>query len=358
MKRNAAARVMTDAADRLSALVPASWQVTVDAAGSRDTGVDGYLTVRAADGGLVRFLVHVKGSSAGGADATVAQVLRYARRHRLAPLLIVPYAGPGLRRACEQNNVNYLDQTGWVWVRSDTPAMAIRTSGAARDPRPARGTAMRRLSGSGAGRTIRALLAVTEPVGVRALADRADVAPGTVSKVLKALAPEDLVDQDSAGRVLSVRKRDLVERWIQDYRFTRANDVGWYLAPRGVQQVVDLAASGVADVVGTGSVALRRYLPPGRVPVTPLVQLALYTANVRDAVGALGLVPTEPATANVVVATPYDPELLRRESTGEPQLAVVDIGQTLADLMTLPGRGPEEADQLVELLAEEDPAWR
>jgi len=68
-------------------------------------------------------------------------------------------------------------------------------------------------------------------------------------------------------------------------------------------------------------------------------------------------VPTDRATANVILAVPYDPRLLDIRPTADDRLSVVDVGQTVAYLMTLPGRAPEEADQLMRVLAAGDRAW-
>lgn len=108
--------------------------------------------------------------------------------------------------------------------------------------------------------------------------------------------------------------------------------------------------------VATGSRALRGHIPEQRTPVIGLAQLALYVPDLTG-VGGLGVVPTDRATVNVILAEPYDPHLLRVSLAGQ-ELPATDVGQTVADLLPLPGQGPEEADQLMDLLAEIDPAWR
>jgi DNA-binding transcriptional regulator YhcF (GntR family) len=347
-------RLLLDVERRVAALLPDTWNVVLRPG---DKGIDGYLVIRAADGTSTTLVVEAKAGHLAGAGNVVAQALMLAGRTGLVPLIVVPYAGVGLRRACEENNVNYLDLTGWASIRTDSPAITVRTAGAERDPRPTRPATITRLSGPGAGRIVRALLASREPLGVRALAERANVAPGTVSKVLKVLDAEAVVDREPGGQVVAVRKRSLVDRWTRDYQFLRANTIAWYLAPRGVQQAIDRARAGGLTLVGTGAVALRRYLPEERVPVTALSQLALYVKTLDDTSRLLGLAPTDRATANVILAVPYDPQLIAARSTDAEQLSVVDVGQTVADLLTLPGRGPEEADQLMDLLAEGDSAW-
>lgn len=347
-------RLVLEAGRLVADALPATWTVTVE---DGQGPVDGFLSIEAPDGTAVRVLVEAKPGHLTGGAAVIAQTLTWAREAGLPPLLVTPYAGSTLRRMCDESGVNYLDLTGWSSIRLDSPAVLLRTTGAERDPRPPRPATITRLNGVGAARIIRTVLDVREPVGIRALAARADVAPGTVSKVLKALDAEAAVERDGNGRLVTVRKRGLVERWTRDYRFLRSNEVGWYLAPRGVRQVLDRAEADGVPFVGTGSIALRRYLPDERVPVTPLSQLAAYVPDLAAVSRILGLTPADRSTANVILAVPYDAQLLTTGQGAGDVLAVVDVGQAVADLLTLPGRGPEEADQFMDYLAEDDASW-
>jgi hypothetical protein len=339
----------------LAALLPADWRVSTEPAG--EDGVDRRVLICAPDGTTATLLFQAKTGQLPSSGAVVAQLVTHARSAGLAALLAVPYAGPGLRRACGDHDVNYLDLTGWVSIHTDSPALVVRATGAAHDPRPARPATISRLSGPGAGRVVRTLLASREPAGVRALATGAGVAPGTVSKVLKALTAEGVVERTPDGRVATSAKRALVARWMRDYQFLRLNTVDWCLAARGLPRLVDQLVASGQTATATGSFALRRHLPSERTPVTGLSQLALYVPHLAPARELLGLVAVERASANVILAEPYDPQLLVG-GRNRTELSVVDIGQTIADLLTLPGRSPEEADQLMDVLAETDPAWR
>jgi len=64
----------------------------------------------------------------------------------------------------EQQGINYLDLTGNALVRLDNPAVLIRSSGAARSPKPLeRGKV--RLRGPKAARVLRLLLDIRPPYG-------------------------------------------------------------------------------------------------------------------------------------------------------------------------------------------------
>jgi len=68
-------------------------------------------------------------------------------------------------------------------------------------------------------------------------------------------------------------------------------------------------------------------------------------------------VSAAPGTANVALARPADETLLSRGPT-KARPGFVPVSQALADLLTLPGRAREEAEQLIDYLATTDPAWR
>lgn len=204
------------------------------------------------------------------------------------------------------------------------------------------------------GKVIRMLLTAPLPIGVRDLANTAGVTAGSVSKILATMTAEDLITRDSKRRVMSVRKREVMYRWTADYSFVESNsDTAFYLAPRGTERVL----AGLAElpkVSATGSVAARQFLPAGTTPVVPLRLLAAYAAQPEEVARSLGLVDTEPATANVVLATPQDAGIVESVSGGLP---AAPSPLVIADLLTLPGRGVAEADQLMDALATTDEAW-
>ena len=209
------------------------------------------------------------------------------------------------------------------------------------------------MNGIAAGRTIRALATIDPPIGVRGLAIVAGVSPGSAANLLTTLSAEGIVDRDEAGAVVGVRRRDLIRRWVQDYSFAKANPtVSYFIAPRGLERAMTAPGDVDGGVALTGSAAARRLLPDGAVPVVPLRLLALYAADPAQVAGALGLIDADLATANVVIVTPQDRDILdaSRMTTAPAPLVV-------ADLLTLPGRSDAGAEQLMETLTATDPAW-
>jgi hypothetical protein len=212
------------------------------------------------------------------------------------------------------------------------------------------------MNGVAASRTIRSLTVAELPIGVRDLASLAGVSPGSVSKLLLTLTAEGVVDRDDRGRVVTVRRRALIQRWVRDYSFGKANKpVGYYIAPRGLQRTLDRLDVAGRVVALTGSAAARRLLPNGTTSVVPLRFLALYVANLGELARELALVETDPATANVLIAEPQDPHILSQTDGG---LLLAPTALVLADLLTLPNRSNAEADQLMDALARDGLAWK
>ena len=88
-----------------------------------------------------------------------------------------------------------------------------------------------------------------------------------------------------------------------------------------------------------------------------LARLAvLFVDDLEEAAGILGLRPAE-AGANVILAEPFDPVVYerRREQEGVSYAA---LSQNAADLLTSPGRGPSEAEELMDWMEENEDAWR
>ncbi|MEO7269729.1 MAG: hypothetical protein ABIW49_11045 [Knoellia sp.] len=305
------------------------------------------------------FTLAVKRWSTAPSSAVVGVLAAVQRRSSLPVILVTDYASQPLRRACDELGIGYVDSTGWVSVSATDPVVTLRSTGADRPPATRKANAVTRLNGIASGRIIRALLELQPPIGVQELKRQAGVASaGSVSKILPTLALGGAVERDGAGRVVSVHRRRLLERWTQDYSFLNGNGVVFdFLAPRGLGPVVTQVAS-LENVTVTGAFAGARYLQSGTVPVVPPGLLTLYAADARRLGDDLGLVRMDRASSNVLVAAPRDASLLTPEASGRASsLRLAPRAQVLADLMTLPGRETLLAEQMMDQLALGDPSW-
>jgi hypothetical protein len=253
-------------------------------------------------------------------------------------------------------DISFADTTGWVRLTSSDPLVLLTGQGADRSPRTPRTSAVTRFNGLAASRIIRSLAIADLPQGVRDLAGLADVSPGSVSKLLATLASEGIVDRCDNGAVVAVRRRALLRRWANDYSFGRTNSsVRYLIAPRGLDRLL-ARIEDKPDVVITGSAAARRLLPASSTSVVPLRLLAIYADRPADMAAELGLIDADPAAANVAIARPQDAGILA--SADQRALVPAPLPLVIADLLTLPGRSDAEAEQLMDVLAVADDAWK
>jgi len=84
--------------------------------------------------------------------------------------------------------------------------------------------------------------------------------------------------------------------------------------------------------------------------------LLVYMDESAAALEHLEISPTD-SGANVAVASPFDPVVYERMSTRNG-VNIVAPSQVVVDLLTSPGRGPNEAEALMEWMQENEDVWR
>lgn len=351
--------VRNAAVEALRSRLPSSWRIETDI--ELDRAFDFRMTLTTDEGATVNFLAEVKLSTNRRPVQDIARQLRtMAAAFGDAPVLYVSeYVSPPLRRELDEANISYLDTTGWVSLTASDPPVLIRLEGAPKPPRPRESTATVRLTGPATARTIRTLLDRQPPWGIRELAELSSSSAAAVSKLMPTLVDAGAIERSEDGTITRVRKRTLLDRWVTDYSFTNSNGVVLdYIAPRGVVRTLD-RIRGRDDITATGSAAAREYLPADITSVVPLTVLTLYADNITSTAASFGLVRSDRATSNVMMTTPRDHTLLTNADITPTGLRVAPTSQVLADLLTLPkGRLAQEAEQLIDILARSDDAWR
>jgi hypothetical protein len=265
------------------------------------------------------------------------------------PVLVVSsYLGGRARELLAQAGASYADATGNVRVVSSSPAVFLEGHGAERDPERAP-RPLQSLRGAAAGRVVRALIELELPLGVRALATAAATPLGTVSRVVTFLETEALLTRDDKKRVVTVDWQALLSRWSKDYELTQSNELATFLEPRGLTALWPKLER-LPRYAATGSTA-----GPG---IAPTRIAMLYVDDPDEAAGALGLVPAD-AGANVWLLRPYDEVVFTRTrhrlvsvAEGAVDVVIVSAAQAVVDLSSSPGRGPQEAEALVEKMKE------
>ena len=348
-------KLISRAVSGLKIRLPSDWRLEVEAQPASNVGVlDALLTLCAADGTCGNFILEAKNRIEPKDVSTIAdQMTAYSRLGEVegaVPVLVAPFLSSRTRERLEERGVGYIDLTGNVRVVLDRPALFVHTRGAERDPRREERPA-RTLKGAKAARIVRALCDFTPPVGVRELAEKTRTDPGYVSRVFALLEREDLIQRETRGPVTSVDWQGLIRRWTEDYSLFGSNRTGSYLEPRGLNSLLRKLSNpdfryAVTGSLGSASIA----------PVAPARLAVIFVDDMEDAAEHLALRQAE-AGANVILVEPFDPVVYERDEQRDG-INYAAPSQNAADLLTSPGRGPSEAEELMEWMARNESAWR
>ena len=323
---------------------------------------DAVLELRDPQGLSTAIVVEVKlGSVEPNRVSFIAQMLQkqtdtlYSETENISdipvPLLLSAFLSPLARERLVEAGISYADSTGNLRLSADKPAIFIETQGQDRNPfrenRP-----LQSLKGSRAARAVRSFLDYRPPFGTRELAGETQNSLATVSRVSDLLVREAIIVRDGPrGRISSVDWETLVRRWAMDYDFAKANSLTTYLEPRGPSVLFDRLREADLRYAVTGSFAAVRLAP-----VAEPRLVTLYAADPEYAADRLGLRPAETG-GNVAIARPFDPVVFERTEIADG-ITYACVTQVLLDLMTGPGRGPAEAEGLLEWMRENEEIWK
>jgi hypothetical protein len=254
------------------------------------------------------------------------------------------------RSMLEKLGFSYADATGNLRIATRVPPLFIEISGADANPW-AEDRPLRSLRGPASARVVRALLDFQPPYPLRLLAEMAELPLGSASRVVSLLVSEALVERTGRGPIEGVDWKGLLRRWSQDYSLLEANRSKFFLEPRGPKALLARLMELEGPYAVTGSLAASR-----RAEVAPAALAAVYVRNIDKAASRLGL-RIAPSGGNVVLVEPLADVAFER-TWDQEAIAYAALPQVAVDLMTSPGRGPAEAEALIEWMEENEDAWR
>ena len=331
--------------------LPPGWSITKiqePQAQPSDLGPDATFEIEAPDGKRAKVIVEVKSALEPRNVQQAVDQLRPFRND--ASLIIANFVGSRARELLRESQTGFVDPTGNLWLCLSQPGLFVEGVGATKDPtrieRP-----LQSLRGSAAARTVRALCDLRPPFRVRELAERIAVSPATLSRVIDLLDREALVKRDNKGAILQLDWERCIRRWSEDYSFTKSNRVRKFLEPRGISALREKLSQAAWTYAATASLAASLVAP---VAAPRLAQIYVKEANV--AADALDLREAD-AGANTMLVEPFDRVVFDR-TTKRTGIVCAALPQVAVDLLTGPGRGPEEAEALIKWMAENVDAWR
>lgn len=360
-------RLLDTAAKDIGTRLPRRWRL-LDREGSeaavrspQDSSrrIDAIWEIRDPDGLSSDIIVEVKANPVEprfvGSVESQLKALSYSRRRQASVnpvfMLVSTYLSPLTRERLAEAGISYADSTGNVRFAIERPAVYIETQGADRNPfreeRP-----LRSLKGGRAGRVVRGLLDYRPPFGTRELAAETASSPAMISRVCSLLEADEIVTKESPrGRIVSVDWEALARRWAMDYDFTGSNFLTSWLEPRGTEALfARLRETGLRYSV-TGSFAAYRLAPFAEPRLA-----SLYVDDPETAGLSLGLRPADTG-GNVLLVRPFDPVAFERAER-DGGITYARVTQVLLDLLKGPGRGPTEAEALLDWMRNNEDTWK
>jgi hypothetical protein len=273
-----------------------------------------------------------------------------AARDVATPLVVAPYLSEGTRARLRSSDVGYLDLTGNARIVLSEPGLFIETQGASEDPnreeRPARS-----LRGAKAGRVARALIELRSPPGVRELAALTKIDAGYVSRVLSFLDSEALISRGGRGRIEDVDWPALLRRWAREAPLESRGSVCTFLEPRGLTALQGRLAKFEGPYAVTGSLAA--------VTLAPIAPARLATIWVRDMAAASSSLALRPADAGAnVMLVETDDDGVFEGAAQRDGVWYATPSQVAVDLLTSPGRSPQEGEELITWMQANEERWR
>ena len=268
-----------------------------------------------------------------------------------AKMLVSTYLSPLTRERLAEAGISYADSTGNIRFNVDCPAVYIETHGADKNPfrdeRP-----LQSLKGGRSARVVRGLLDYRTPFGTRELAAKTGSSAAMISRVSNLLEPDEIIAKESPrGPIVSVDWEALTRRWAMDYDFAPPKSSTTWIEPRGTRALFVRLRNAKIRYTVTGSFAAYRLAPFAEPRLA-----ALYVDDPETAAQSLGLRPAETG-GNVLLVIPFDPVAFERAEYDDG-ITYARVTQVLLDLMKGPGRGPAEAEALLEWMRGNEDIWK
>lgn len=343
--------VVREATRQLAYLLPEGWFAKASARQDPDASAaaDALLEVRAPNGDAVTVPIEAKRTVEGRDVASIVERARAAGGDRI---VVARYLPATVRERLTDAGLSWADATGNMRVSLAEPGLFVANRGADRDPWRGPGRARGTLTGEPAAKVVRALLDVDREWPMRELVTVSRASTGATYRVVDFLEQEGFIERINR-RVVVRDWESILRRWSVDYGFVRNNVTTRWIAPRGVEEVLARARETPATMryAVTSTLAAARWAP-----YAPARSAMIYVDSAAAAAAAWGLRETD-AGVNVVLAQPAFDAVFERAGRWNG-VVMAAASQVAVDLLTGPGRNPAEAEELIEWMKRNEPAWR
>jgi len=349
---------------KLERALPPTWKIAkglnLSSAGM-STEFDGILTIQDAKLEKMNFLVNVKTELyRRDLERSIEALRRFQKEvDKSAPLIMARFISEPVRQLLKDRGISYVDATGNLQLVFPGKDYYIRDVGEKSDPWRSLGRPRNTLKGAPAAKVLRALIESSSPLTIPELIKAAESSSGVTYRVIEYLEKENLVTlqklqngQKVKQQIVDVKWREIIERWSEDYGFLKSNSVLSYIEPRGLERLLTkLGSEKKAEYIITGSLAANIYAPYA----TPKLAM-IYAKNPYEIVGSLELTRADNGPNVLIASTDYEifferPTIIGGTKYVSPVLAALD-------LLTSPGRGPTEGEELLNWMEVNQSEWK
>jgi hypothetical protein len=356
--------VANRAREWLEQTIPRGWQIEVEKLQntSKKLGrADVLLRISNGVSEQAKFVVEIKKQFVSRDIATVLEQLTtvQAQIDNSEPMIMARYISDSTQKTLRNLGISYADATGNLQIIYPKTSTYIRDVGAKSDPWRGPGRPRNSLRGAPATRVLQTLIEVKPPFSIPQIIKLAKSSSGVTYRVIEYLEREKLLTlvQNTTGpkpkqEVGSVLWREIIERWSQDYEFQTSNDVQSFIEPRGMETLLrKLKSISSNSYAITGSLSANIYSPYAN----PKLAM-IYAKDAEDLAAALQITPASTG-ANILIAG-LNHDSIFENTKVKNGLTYVSIVQTSLDLLTSPGRGPSEGEELLNWMEANQNEWR
>jgi hypothetical protein len=143
----------------------------------------------------------------------------------------------------------------------------------------------------------------------------------------------------------------LLRRWAQEAPLESRGSLGTYLEPRGLSALIARLGKSDERYAVTGGLAAAAFAP-----AAPARLAMIWAHDAATAATRLSLRPAE-SGANVLLIEPNDDSVFEG-ATKRDGVRYAAPSQVAVDLLTSPGRGPAEGEELISWMQANEEKWR
>lgn len=265
-------------------------------------------------------------------------------------LLVARYISAPARKELSRQGFSFLDATGNASIIGLGGKLLIIKDGLERDPWRTPGRPALSFQGSSVQAITRYLVENKTPIPISRLIADTQVPRGSVYRALQLLESHELITRNGS-QIADAQWEELLISWTDETGFSHSGFTKSYSLPGGIDQLEKKLRSSKLRYVATGTIASMAYHQSAS-----LAAAMLYSFDPDGLALDLGLEkPT--GWANVLINFPKT-DLPFRDSVSMNGIQVASVALTYRDLMSGPGRNPEEAKNLLDWMKRNVELWR